>query len=152
MHGVNHPAPGFRAVATRTAGALSLIVVPLTYVLAVLLLGGWMHPPVAHADSGQCKWEGGPGAPTYPYCQDQDCTKDGGWLTCSDPEIRPLSDLSDAQTDGQKYVYSGGTTPLANDNAAWCAAAGGQFNGLGPLLEIHSRPIERLSNIGAALL
>src|SRR5579862_9966573 len=35
-------------------------------------------PRTAHASNGQCIWEGGPGAPTYPSCVNEDCLGQGG--------------------------------------------------------------------------
>src|SRR5262245_28012620 len=46
-------------------------------------------PRTAHASNGQCIWEGGLGAPTYPSCVNEDCLGQGGLVDCTDPVIRP---------------------------------------------------------------
>ena len=85
-------------------------------------------PRPAHATNGQCKWEGGPGASQYPECKLEDCLGVGGLAQCTDPEIRPPNNLTDAQVDGQKFGYIT-YSPSEYDNVDWCQAAGGTYNG-----------------------
>src|SRR5580692_7759890 len=54
-------------------------------------------PRTAHAANGQCTWEGGSGAPTYPSCVNEDCLGQGGTVDCTDPVIRPAGQYNDAQ-------------------------------------------------------
>ena len=97
---------------------------------ALLVMTLLVVPRTAHADNGQCQWEGGPGWPTYQNCQLQDCIGAGGYAQCSPPELRPSSGLSDEQVDGQKFIYST-YTPSEYDNLDWCLAEGGGYNGFG---------------------
>jgi YD repeat-containing protein len=94
-------------------------------VLSAMLL--W-SPPVA-ASFGQCRWEGGPGAPTYPACREEDCTEDGGYAKCTEPEKRPPIPRGDHQADGEKFTY--GMCDMAGPSipniALWCSAQGGTW-------------------------
>lgn len=42
-------------------------------------------PATAEASFGQCRWEGGPGAPTHPSCEQEDCIGEGGFAECLSP-------------------------------------------------------------------
>ena len=75
-------AAGVRCLST---GFTALGVVTCALLVMTLLV----VPRTAHADNGQCQWEGGPGWPTYQSCQLQDCIGAGGYAQCSEPEIRP---------------------------------------------------------------
>lgn len=85
-------------------------------------------PRIAHATGGQCVYEGGPGAPTYPACAIQDCIGAGGKAQCEAPAIRPATNLNDAQSDGQEFNYIF-TTANEYDAGGFCNAAGGTWNG-----------------------
>ena len=93
--------------------------------LAMTLL---LVPRPAHATGGQCIWEGGPGASQYPECKLEDCLGVGGVAQCTDPEIRPPNNLTDAQVDGQKFGYIT-YSESEYENIDWCLAAGGTYNG-----------------------
>src|SRR5262245_48793080 len=51
--------------------------------LLLLLVVAVFHAPNATASGGQCKWENGAGAPTYPLCKLEDCKGKGGNAQCS---------------------------------------------------------------------
>lgn len=95
----------------------------------MLLVGATvvMAPVAAHAANGQCKWEGGPGAPTYASCDLEDCTGDGGHAQCGEVVITPTEPL----VDNNNYAYH-----MCEDTAAytynwqrWCLVEGGSFSG-----------------------
>jgi RHS repeat-associated protein len=100
------------------------------FVVYLLTIGGnFATAPVAEAMNGQCKWENGPGYPTYQSCRSEDCLGKGGLAICTAPEIRPPMGFNDSQTDGQKFGYSmcdvaGPSIPRI---ARWCAALGGTW-------------------------
>src|SRR5688572_1093299 len=84
---------------------------------------------VAQAAGGQCKWEGGPGAPTHAVCSVEDCTGRGGLAQCSGGVGAVQSPRTDAEVGPDKWVYSGSEdyyNPIFT-NPYWCAAAGGWF-------------------------
>ena len=88
-------------------------------------------PRSAHATGGQCIWEGGPGANTYPECQLEDCMGAGGYAQCMDPVIRPPGGYNDSQVDGEKFDY--GFDDLQElDLGKFCVGIGGTFNSLYP--------------------
>jgi RHS repeat-associated protein len=108
-----------------------LITLALRHVLWLLpfvILASLWQPKHAHADNGQCVWEGGQGAPTYPSCVIEDCMGAGGKAKCSDPEIRPAFGHTDAQADSQKfnYLFGAGGNLTAQ---TWCLLAGGTYDG-----------------------
>jgi RHS repeat-associated protein len=80
-------------------------------------------PPVAHAANGQCKWEGGPGAPTYPSCEAEDCANVGGKAQCTDAIFSnwtiSRACASDWRPEAQQYLCealqtTGGSTTCNN--------------------------------------
>ena len=113
---------GLRALAAGFA-ALS------TLVIALLMVTFVAAPRLAQATNGQCIWEGGPGANTYPECLTEDCLGAGGVAQCMDPVIRPATGYNDSQVDGQMYNYyygDGQELDLGN----FCQGEGGTWNGL----------------------
>jgi len=104
----------------------------LAFALAALILLAWcsigLAPMPASASGGQCKWEGGPGSPTYPSCRIQDCLEDGGVARCQDPDIVPPVPRSASEADGQHFTYTvchAGTHP--STGFAWCTLGGGSY-------------------------
>src|SRR5206468_6406857 len=83
----------------------------------------------AHAASGQCVWEGGPGHPTYAYCKAGDCAGRGGVAECSAGVGAVLGGYTDSQVLLNKWIYSYNndytTMPVV---AMWCHAAGGTWD------------------------
>lgn len=97
--------------------------------VCMLLAIGLMSPPTAYAAGGQCRWEGGAGAPTNAYCQTEDCQGDGGNALCNAGV--GASNGSDSSLGPNKWIYSAceevaGSIPR---DAMWCAAAGGNWQG-----------------------
>ena len=107
---------------TAAASALGVIGCALLVTTLVVI------PRTAHASNGQCIWEGGPGAPTYPSCVNEDCMGQGGMVDCTDPVIRPPSQYNDGQVDGEKFAY---TYDYNSDfsPAVFCLGLGGTWNG-----------------------
>ena len=119
------PSSGFAGVlriAVGVVSALSAIVCALLVTTLVVI------PRTAHASGGQCIWEGGPGAPTYPSCVNEDCLGQGGKLDCRKPAFSPPTGLNDTQVDGQKFAYN---YDFASDLSpqAFCVGLGGTWNG-----------------------
>ena len=96
---------------------------------ALLVTTFLVLPRPAHASGGQCIWEGGPGANTYPSCLNEDCLGAGGYLHCEEPQFRPRSSLNDAQVDGQMFDY-GFDDDQELDEGHFCRGVGGTFHGL----------------------
>lgn len=105
----------------------------ISLVMIGLLLAGAVitYVPVAHASAGQCRWESGPGSPTFPSCKLEDCIGNGGLAQCAEPIRSPPGPFTSAEAGGDGWMYfmcneGFGGPP---DTAAWCAAAGGSWNG-----------------------
>ena len=79
----------------------------------------------AYASNGQCIWEGGPGAPTYPECSTEDCTDTGGLVKCTSLQLEPEF----AVHDGQDFTYTLCPGNYVSEEAAMCIAAGGTWGG-----------------------
>jgi len=111
----------------------------LTSMLFVLVMVVVSWPRPAHALGGQCVWEGGPGAQTYPSCKLEDCIGAGGLAVCTAPEVRPTSSVNDSQVDGQKFQYGACDVkaPLPVYQAGWCYAAGGTWTGINGCVNYH---------------
>jgi len=83
-------------------------------------------PFPAHATNGQCKWEGGPGAPTDSECVLEDCMGNGGNAQCVPPVI--TTEVPGAAVDSQGFAYTV-TTANEYDAGDFCIAEGGTWNG-----------------------
>ncbi len=102
------------------------------HLFCVLLL--WALSFNAFAHSGQCKWEGGPGATglssdPYAYCKIEDCVEDGGLAICTQPRIQPLNN-DPSLADGEGWTYSicnwgNESFNSCAQSAKMCQAAGG---------------------------
>jgi RHS repeat-associated protein len=115
----------FQALAV-LLGALPAAVVTLVVSLGAAVV---LPSPIAHAAGGQCKWEGGAGAPTYQSCLVEDCVGRGGMAQCTRGVGAVQSGLTDAQVGPDKWVY-GGVEDYYNPtftNPYYCAAAGGTW-------------------------
>ncbi len=96
-------------------------------------------PDTTHAANGQCAWEGGPGAQTYPACANEDCVEQGGKAKCTEPE--PRASNPDYASDDSAWQYSYSDCPVWSPwFPAWCNAAGGNWGG------------GQCSNLGGAFL
>lgn len=95
----------------------------------VLLIGMFFQASPASAASGQCKWENGPGAPTYAYCAFEDCLERGGLAQCTEPEVRPLTPRNEEQTDNNNFIYGmcDRGPPHPAKDAKWCTSEGGHM-------------------------
>jgi RHS repeat-associated protein len=82
----------------------------------------------ARADSGQCRYEGGPGNPTYPSCLIQDCIGAGGLAQCTDPVAKASIPFSDPDTDADRFHYNT-CGPNGITGYFFCQAVGGTFLG-----------------------
>jgi RHS repeat-associated protein len=107
-------------------------IVPGLFPLLIYLLataGGLSVSPVAEASWGQCRWENGPGYPTYPSCRDEDCLGNGGRLMCTEPEKRPPLGRNDSQVDSEKFEYGmcDVAAPSIGATARWCIVEGGTW-------------------------
>ncbi len=60
---------------------------------------------VAHAANGQCKWEGGPGAPTHSTCGAEDCVNEGGRAYCTEPKELAHSPFTERFSDSESFGY-----------------------------------------------
>jgi RHS repeat-associated protein len=101
------------------------------WVVTLLLgAGGLVLAPAVLAANGQCKWEGGAGAPTYPSCANEDCIGNGGIAQCEDPEVAPPSGKTLAETDGGKFFYTlcDMAMTTATTSRSWCQAGGGTWS------------------------
>jgi RHS repeat-associated protein len=120
------PAGGGRRgafAAVSAFGVGSAILFWLVVTSAVVLV----TPNVAQAVSGECVWEGGPGAPTHAYCALEDCVGDGGRAYCTEPPEKPVN--SDERSDGEKWEYHFGDLAAYGPWVpAWCNAAGGTWS------------------------
>lgn len=115
--------PSVKALLGYFVGASMAALVWMLFASAMMLVA----PAAVHAANGQCKWEGGPGAPTYASCDVEDCTGDGGHAQCSEPIITP----TEHYVDGDNFAYQ-----MCEDTAAytynwdrWCVIEGGTFSG-----------------------
>jgi RHS repeat-associated protein len=92
------------------------------------LLGSLPSAP-AFAANGQCRWEGGPGAPTYGTCELEDCLGNGGLAQCYDPDVyRPPLPFTESEAGSGKWMYYS-CAETSTDNYYWCHAAGGSYSG-----------------------
>lgn len=79
----------------------------------------------ARAAGGQCRWEGGSGAPTYPACKQEDCQGHGGTAHCTEPI--PRSGTTDGAADKDGWTYN---ACIPNGHLIQhCTANGGTWNG-----------------------
>ena len=115
----------------RTQRLAALIGMGATWLLMALILGVGIAPAPAHANNGQCRWEGGPGfvqgVNTYTYCQQEDCIGNGGFAQCTEPEFRPLANYDESETDNGKFFYDS-CPPNTGDYDDFCRAAGGTYD------------------------
>ena len=115
----------------RTQRLAVLIGMGATWLLMALILGVGIAPAPAHANNGQCRWEGGPGfvqgVNTYTYCQQEDCIGNGGFAQCTEPEFRPLANYDEGETDNGKFFYDS-CPPNTGDYDDFCRAAGGTYD------------------------
>jgi len=99
------------------------------YAMAVLL--GLGLQTELRADNGECRWEGGVGAPIFIDCATQDCANQGGAAQCSQPIVVPPPGRSLIDVDAQSFSYL--LCHAGIDNALifgrWCAAASGTYHG-----------------------
>jgi RHS repeat-associated protein len=105
--------------------ALTLVVTSVTLIMVPL--------STAQAAGGQCKWENGAGAPTYPACSVEDCIGRGGKGRCS-TGAGAVQNRPDAEVGPDKWVFSAHDdyyNPIFT-NPYWCRAAGGWFGSLTP--------------------
>jgi RHS repeat-associated protein len=106
----------------------------------MLIAGSLSFPESAPAANGQCRWEGGAGAPLYGYCKNEDCIGNGGLAECVTPVTRPYNSPGiEADTDGEHWKFLGcGSGSNTYYQSKWCQAAGGtwtanlQCQGLSP--------------------
>jgi RHS repeat-associated protein len=110
-----------------TGLACGLIFSPMLWV-TLLASSAMSVSHSAHATNGQCKWENGPGAPTYNECLNEDCLGAGGYATCSEATLRPPSGLNDSQADGQSWHYNF-ADGNEGDEGDFCIGEGGQWSG-----------------------
>ncbi|MBK6598194.1 MAG: RHS repeat protein [Proteobacteria bacterium] len=121
-------------ILTRTLPALLIALTGSLTLPTLTLTATVVMSSPAHAAGGNCKWEGGLGAPTYPGCFEEDCAEDGGSAICTKPEPRPTSGYNDSQVDGGKFIYPicDVTAPSISRSAVWCQAQGGTWVVTGP--------------------
>jgi RHS repeat-associated protein len=88
-------------------------------------------PAPVQAANGQCRWEGGPGAPTHADCRAEDCMGNGGFAQCSDPVAAPLAPWTESQLGPDFWIYNMCDQQPAHPAhmARFCDAAGGTWNG-----------------------
>src|SRR5687768_14669560 len=109
-----------RTILSGFLGALAFF-----FQLTVVLL-----PQEARADNGQCRYEGGPGAPTYQQCLAQDCIGEGGNAQCTQPKPKPDSPFFESETDPEKFHYWS-CPPSGYSGEVYCLKAGGTWSTAG---------------------
>ena len=72
------------AVAVGTLGIVVCLGGSPTFLLGAAAL---LPAASASAADGECVFEGGPGAPTHAYCEEQDCIGQGGLAQCTEPVV-----------------------------------------------------------------
>jgi hypothetical protein len=111
----------------RACRASRFAAVERAWLCAAVFVAFW--PIEAVATYGQCVWEGGPGAPTYPECKMEDCVGSGGVAQCTEPEIQARDGIPAANVDGQKFTYGmcDYEGPYLGYAVRWCLVEGGTW-------------------------